>query len=272
LGVRRVGTWGIRGLSSNAGIATTVERQGYAIIPDFLSESEIGAMRERAEQLRAELGGKTAAEAVFSTIRQEEKTDSHFLSSGDKISAFFEEEHKELNKLGHALHDLDPVFEQVSYSDKVKQVATEFFTAPAIVQSMYIFKLPRVGAPVVPHQDNTFLYTDPAPTCVGFWMAIDDAHRGNGCLWAAPGSHLAYPLSRRFVRTGDDKVAFRDVPGVTARSVPDSEFIPVEVPKGTLVVLHGSLVHRSFLNESENPRHAYTLHMVEQSPVRSVSP
>ena len=51
------------------------------------------------------------------------------------------------------------------------------------------------------HQDGTFLYTRPRQTVVGLWLALHDAHTGNGCLWARPGSHRE-PLRRRFVRTG----------------------------------------------------------------------
>lgn len=40
---------------------------------------------------------------------------------------------------------------------------------------------------MVPHQDNSFLYTEP-PTCTGLWLALEDATVINGCLWAIPGS------------------------------------------------------------------------------------
>jgi ectoine hydroxylase-related dioxygenase (phytanoyl-CoA dioxygenase family) len=41
---------------------------------------------------------------------------------------------------------------------------------------------------VVPHQDNSFIYTEPQ-TCTGLWLALEDATILNGCLWAIPGSH-----------------------------------------------------------------------------------
>ena len=56
-----------------------------------------------------------------------------------------------------------------------------------------------MGGSVTSHQDGTFLYTRPRQTVVGLWLALDDAHEGNGCLWARPGSHRE-PLRRRFVR------------------------------------------------------------------------
>lgn len=53
-------------------------------------------------------------------------------------------------------------------------------------QSMLIFKQPFVGGEVVPHQDSSFLATSPL-SCVGIWLALEDATRDNGCLWALPG-------------------------------------------------------------------------------------
>lgn len=52
---------------------------------------------------------------------------------------------------------------------------------------MLIFKQPFVGGEVVPHQDSSFLATSPF-SCVGTWLALEDATRDNGCMWALPGA------------------------------------------------------------------------------------
>lgn len=85
--------------------------------------------------------------------------DKYFLDSSDKISYFFEggalgpkgellvEPEKSLNKIGHALHALNPVFRKVTFSERVKEAAFQLgFDDPAVVQSMYIFKNPGVGS------------------------------------------------------------------------------------------------------------------------------
>jgi hypothetical protein len=59
---------------------------------------------------------------------------------------------------------------------------------PRLIQSMYIFKQPRIGGEVVCHQDSTFLYTEPK-SCVGLWFALEDATVENGCMWGLPGRH-----------------------------------------------------------------------------------
>jgi ectoine hydroxylase-related dioxygenase (phytanoyl-CoA dioxygenase family) len=52
----------------------------------------------------------------------------------------------------------------------------------------FYWQQPGIGGEVVPHQDNSFIYTEPQ-TCTGLWLALEDATILNGCLWAIPGSH-----------------------------------------------------------------------------------
>jgi phytanoyl-CoA hydroxylase len=43
---------------------------------------------------------------------------------------------------------------------------------------------------------------------------------------------------------------------------PEDELIPLEVKKGSLIVLNGLLPHLSLENRSPKSRHAYTLHII----------
>ena len=52
---------------------------------------------------------------------------------------------------------------------------------------------------VTSHQDSTFLFTEPKQSCLGLWLALEDATETNGCLWCRPGSHRE-PVRRQFVR------------------------------------------------------------------------
>jgi phytanoyl-CoA hydroxylase len=44
---------------------------------------------------------------------------------------------------------------------------------------------------------------------------------------------------------------------------PEEKLQPLEVKKGTLIVLHGLLPHLSRENRSTRSRHAYTLHIID---------
>lgn len=105
---------------------------------------------------------------------------------------------------------------------------------------MYIFKQPGIGGEVVPHQDNSFLYTEPT-TCTGLWLALEDANTTNGCLWAIPGSHKN-GLVRRFLR--GDKGVYFDQPSPAYEK---KDFVPIEVKAGSLVVIHGDLIHQRYV-------------------------
>lgn len=67
------------------------------------------------------------------------------------------------------------------------------------LSSAYGAQQPKIGGEVQPHQDSSFLYTDP-PSVVGLWWALEDATLENGCLWSLPGSH-ASGVARRFFKT-----------------------------------------------------------------------
>ncbi|XP_034699538.1 phytanoyl-CoA dioxygenase [Vitis riparia] len=242
--------------------------QGFLVIESFSSPEEIDDMRRRMDQLLDGFDCSTAA-SIFSTKNQQKLTDDYFYESAEKISFFFEEKafgedgnlkqakQLSINKVGHALHEIDPVFKTFSCSEKLSSLMLSLgYKRPVIIQSMYIFKQPGIGGEVVPHQDNSFLYTEP-PTCTGLWLALEDATILNGCLWAIPGSHKN-GLVRRFIR-GDEGVYF-DQP---SPSYDDKDFVPVEVKAGSLVVLHGDLIHQSFENQSPKSRHAYSLHVVD---------
>lgn len=88
-----------------------------------------------------------------------------------------------------ALHKYDPVFSKYTHSDKCRAALKDLGLENMVVpQSMVILKSAKVGGEVGPHQDSTFLYTEPL-SCVAFWVPLVDVDLGNGCLQAIPGSH-----------------------------------------------------------------------------------
>jgi phytanoyl-CoA hydroxylase len=245
-------------------------RDGYLVLEDFVEPSDCEGLRRRASEL-VEGFDPAGYFSVFSTHEQTRKTDDYFLESGDKIRFFFEEDafledgslrtakERSINKIGHALHDLDPVFDRFSRTGKLSRLVESLRIAqPLLVQSMYIFKQPHVGGEVTCHQDSTFLYTEP-PSVIGFWFALEDATRENGCLWAIPGGHKT-GVKSRFVRAASGGTRF-EVYDETPW--PLEKLVPLEVREGTLILLDGFLPHLSYANRSDKSRHAYTLHVID---------
>lgn len=248
-------------------------RDGFAVVHDMVGSESRKRLMERAREI-VEEWEPTGAQTVFTTAEQERTSNREFLSSGSGVWCFFESEafgpdgelkqakHLSINKIGHAQHDLDPVFEEFSYTDDLARAAADIGMADALaLQSMYIFKQPGIGGEVGCHQDGTFLYTNPL-TVTGFWFALEDATLENGCLWAAPGAHRD-PLRKVFKRLGsdDDGTEFEVLDPTPLPEAP-SDLIPLEVPAGTMVLLDGRLPHWSDVNRSGRSRHAYTLHCI----------
>jgi phytanoyl-CoA hydroxylase len=221
--------------------------RGFLKLDRFFSDSECDALRIRILEIIARKDDGSSTE--FSTNRDQHTQDSYFLDSGDKIRFFYEKDahrHRKelslgrsrlLNKVGHALHDLDPVFSRFSRLAKLKQLSIDLGMPRALLlQSMYIFKQPHIGGEVNCHQDGTFLASEP-DSVVGLWVALEDATLDNGCLWAIPGGHHT-PLASRFVRNPDDTCSFVDLKTIEFDL---KKMIPLEAKKGTLILLHSRL-------------------------------
>jgi len=256
----------------NADQIAAYERDGFLVLENFVTDESCDRLRARAEELVSEFD-PAGVVSVFSTHAQTRTSDDYFLESGDKIRFFFEEnaflsdrtlrqsKERSINKIGHALHDLDPAFDKFSRTPEIQQLVSELdISDPLLLQSMYIFKQPRIGGEVTCHQDATFLFTEPL-RMVGLWFALEDARRENGCLWVIPGGHKL-GLKSRFMRAeggGTRFEVFDNIPW------PEDKLQPLEVKKGTLIVLHGLLPHFSRENRSSKSRHAYTLHVIDAS-------
>jgi phytanoyl-CoA hydroxylase len=252
-----------------AGQQAAFARDGFLLLENMIAPGDCDALMARAGELVAGFDPASVT-SIFSTRGQVHGRDRYFQESGDKIRFFFEEEafdaegrlrqdkRLSINKIGHAQHDLDPVFARFSRLPQLAALAGSLGLArPLLLQSMYIFKQPRIGGEVGWHQDSTFLYTEP-PSVVGLWFALEDATLENGCLWALPGGHKG-PLRERWRRNAEGALVMErldDTPW-------PEEAVPLEAPKGSLVVLHGQLPHGSGPNRSFVSRHAYTLHLID---------
>ena len=154
-------------------------QQGYLVINSFISFAQRQALMQRAAHL-IDAFEPPKQRSIFTTNEQERSSDGYFLASGRSIGFFFEEKaidnegnftvpkHQSINKIGHAQHLLDPVYKTIINELDFSSLGRELgIQKPRALQSMHIFKQPRIGGEGGLHQDSTFIYTEPK-SCIGF--------------------------------------------------------------------------------------------------------
>lgn len=244
---------------------------GYAIFQNFVPIQLIDELKSHVSNL---IDKQDFAQDLL-TFKTNKEHGEKFLETGSKIHYFFEEYaldkqngklkvHKKdaLNKIGHAMHDLDPIFHNFSYRNEYKEILRAIgYKRPILMQTMYIFKNPKKGTRVDSHTDNTYLITSPLST-IGFWVALDDATKENGCLWGVPASQKT-KTTLFMKRKPDGKGTFYEEKETPTKNLEIQNAVPLEVKKGSLVIFHGDFVHYSKDNHSDMSRNAYTMHFVE---------
>ncbi|XP_008421907.1 phytanoyl-CoA dioxygenase domain-containing protein 1 isoform X1 [Poecilia reticulata] len=261
------------------------KEDGYVVLDGLLTSQECDELRQRMAEIVDRMDVPDHCRTTFSTYHDEQLKKQmqgnadYFITSGDKIRFFFEKgvfddkgefivpKQQSLNKVGHALHAYEALYKKVTHSPKVQGIAKKLgLVNPVILQSMYIFKQPGIGGEVTPHQDATFLYTEPLGRVMGLWIALEDATVNNGCLWFIPGSQSS-GISRRMVRTPKGSFPLTDFIG-REPTYDEDKFVAAPVKKGGVVLIHGEVVHRSAENTSEDSRHVYTFHIMEALDTR----
>lgn len=245
---------------------------GVLVLEGFVSRARCRELREHVLTM-VNAFDPSMENHVFSAMEQDQLGDRYFEESGDKIRFFFEHDAFDeqgrlrqsramsLNKMGHAMHDLDPVFDAFSRTPELGRVVVDLgFSDPGIIQSMVIFKPPHIGGEVYCHQDATFLYTEPE-SCVGFWFALEDATVDNGCMRFIPGGHRL-GLKERHYRNDEGRLVFETLDD---EPWPEGADVPAEAETGTLVIFDGRAPHRSGANRSDRSRMAYTLHVIDKT-------
>jgi phytanoyl-CoA hydroxylase len=246
--------------------------QGFAVLEGVVPETELQAIRSAAAQI-VDAFDIDRHHTTFSTKDRDRGRDRYFMDSAQAVHCFLEEDALDeqgrltrakefaINKIGHAMHDLVPAFNrfcrQTVFPETLRAIG---YRSPLLWQSMYIFKQPHIGGEVRWHQDASYLITEPS-SVVGFWIALEDAHRDNGCLWVQPGGQRS-PLRELYeVDHMSGKGVLRQLDEMPWPS--DDEALAVEVPAGSLVIFDDHMPHYSSQNHSRQSRQAFTMHFAE---------
>ncbi|XP_071038338.1 phytanoyl-CoA dioxygenase domain-containing protein 1 [Parasteatoda tepidariorum] len=248
-------------------------KNGCCKIENFLDQSELDDMQKGLSDALKHMTDDLHVYSSYNNPKSKEDLE-YYINSGDKVAYFFEndafdedgnltvkDKQKALNKIAYALHWWNPNFKRISFNQKIKDLLRALeYKDPAICQSMLIFKHPEIGEIFRPHQDSTFLYTEPE-SCIGIWLPMEDATLENGCLWYLPGSHKSGIHVRYVRKPGNDP--FLVMEGKIPDDLYNEGYVPIPAKKGDCVLIHGQVLHKSGRNKTDKPRVVYTFHAIE---------
>lgn len=257
------------------------EENGYVHLPNFLTPSEVNALKEDITQILSQAVLPKVIEPHVKLMGTK-----YHLDSVDKSSLFFESAcvqdgmltaplNQSVHKIGHGCHVQCEGAKAVTFSEKMKNAIKLLtgFSHPSVVQGMFLLKQAKIGECSPIHIDETYLIVEPVGNVSGVWIALDDSLEHNGCLEFLPGSHKGRTVNKRWIREEESHrpgtewksimkhVSSEDV----VEEINENDFVKVPVKSGGLLLIHGLVLHRSSPNTSDDTRYAFTFHVYDNS-------
>ena len=215
---------------------------GYLVVPNLLSESEIEEIRQDATTL-----ARGGYECDSLKPLPESVTDQEAIG---RILCI------------HQPHFVSDTIGKYVKHPKICGILSQIAAAHLpfwdgsvkCMQSMLFVKPPKFQGQAW-HQDEIYIPTRDR-SLIGAWIAMDDANVENGCLWVLPGSHRQGYLYPQRNHENPDEFDFAQ----ESYGFDGSDEVPVEVETGSLVFFNGYLLHRSRKNRGDTFRRVLVSH------------
>lgn len=145
----------------------------------------------------------------------------------------------------------DDIYGALARSRRIVQPLEQLLDGPVYhYHHKMMLKEPRVGGAWEWHQDYGYWYQNfLRPAMASCMIAVDRAHRGNGCLQVLKGSQRMGRIDhgRAGDQVGADMARVKAVESVCQR-------VYCEMEPGSVLFFDSNLLHRSDPNDSDDPR------------------
>ena len=215
------------------------DRDGFLVIRDFVSPSELQMVSERIEFLVQQGSDNKGIQLDIDPAFRE-------ISSTDRS--------KQFRTLFHAANSDSILREQYTFREKTLDTVEDLLGPNFVYYTDQTFLKPPGGSAAPLHQDNA--YWDPyweGPGKLSIWLALDTSNLSNGCTHFIPGSHL----KRLDHKTdwNEDDVFGRKALGDLDHEM--SQAVPIELQPGDCCIHHCETLHFSGENRSETSRRGH---------------
>lgn len=211
---------------------TNFDRDGFAVIPGFLTPEQVAEVEERIGFYIDHLLPHMPAKAAF----YEDKDDPSSLLRLEK------------------LHERFAWGDGMLRSARIMELVGVLLGDEPVPRECTLFgKAPRVGKETPAHQHGYYFMLEPNEALT-VWLPIDAVDEENGCIRYVPGSH------RRGMRPHGRSQVFGFSQGVEDYGPADIEAEAViTAAPGDLIAHHSMIIHRADPNRSDRRRWALGL-------------
>jgi ectoine hydroxylase-related dioxygenase (phytanoyl-CoA dioxygenase family) len=213
-------------------------QNGYLSGVRLLSDEQVDLLRRELETL---VDPQRPGHELFYEFHSNESTDPNTV-------------------LFHALGAwrITPGFHDILWNPAFLMADSQLLDGPIRFWHDQLFCKPaRHGGVVAWHQDYSYWTRTQPMAHLTCWIALDDAHRRNGCVCYVPGSHRWPLLPITGLAGGMD--AIQTV--LTDQQKQSFEVVYAEMPKGCATFHHPLMVHGSYENCTDGPRRAVVLNV-----------
>jgi len=165
------------------------------------------------------------------------------------------------------VHQVEPLFYKTFGHPKIISIMDQLCGGRVVgIQTQFYFTPPeRAGLGF--HQDNYFVEA-PNDSFASAWIPLVDVEKSNGGLYAFPGTQTCGKLPvQKINTTGKDK---RETVYEETVLPPGFQKVDLSAKRGSVVFIHGYLVHGSYQNHSQSNRYVIlNTYVREGVPFRS---
>ena len=242
------------------------QQNGFLIIDSFYSVDECENLKNRAKLL---IKNYSPENEVPNSLNNYDMKNESFKFSASNIAFFHEDEDckqlksisknelENIKEIGHAIHDLDPVFNNFSRKKSLAILATSLgIEMPLLAKSTYILKHSYNDKYSSYNQDSSMLYTEPE-SCIGCTISLDNETIENGCLWTFSQGHLE-PLKKRYL---DNNENF-EISNFNNTDFPEANIV-LQSYVGTLIIQHGRLPCIFKIKDKKSSQHSYKINIID---------